>query len=168
MLWSHVRAMMALKRNKSSTTKNRTFWWLDQPVRVIQCLPMKFLWLHWIQIVSTLGFSGQMVGDPFSYWATSARGHLSYPDRLKLFLHRTHLSLASRSRHLCVVVGPGWCLLEERWLCHLLGVHLHSTSYTGWSWPTPLWRPREAIFVFFVWNCISHQRGPRECSWWQL
>ena len=142
--------------------------WLNQPVRAIQRLPRKFSWLHWIQIVFTWGFPGQMVGNPFACRATSAKGQLSYSDRSKLFLARTHLSLALGSGHLCVVVGPDWRLLEGKWLCHLLGVYPYPTSYIGWSWPTPLQRPRGAIFVFSIWNCISHNQGPRECSWWQL
>ena len=144
------------------------FGWSDQPVRAIQCLPRKLSRLHWIQIVSTQGSPRWMVGVPFDYISTSAKGQLSCPDRSKLFLHQNYLSLVSRSGHPRVTVGLGWGLLERKWLSCLLGVHPHPISCVGWSWPTPSWRSLAIAFFSFIWNCISHQWDLRECSLWQL
>lgn len=144
------------------------FGWSGRPGRVICRLPGKLLSLHWIQIISAQGFLSQMVGVPFACRATFARGQLSYPNKSKLFLHQTHLSLMLGSRCLRVVVGPNWHLLVRRWLCRPLGRHPYLASYVGWNWSVPLRMLHKATFDFSIWNCSFHLRGLRECSWWRL
>ena len=165
MLWSHTHTMMELKMGKSSIIENCMFWVTGPACTGNMTSPRKAVVAPLNPNNIRLGFSRADGRSPISYRLTPARGQLSYPDRSKLFLRRTHLSLVSGLGCLRVAAKPDWLLLAERWLCRPLGWHSLPVSYVGWSWYVPLWRLREATFAFFVWNCIFHQRGLREYSW---
>ena len=164
-MWSHVHPMMALKDDKSSTTENCTFWvtgpaWtgnttsprevVEAPLNPNSIRPRFFMVDGGSLIclyVDIYKRSVELLGSI----------KICFTSKSLIPSVRIRVSSCGYSTQLGSI-GGNVIISSIRRVPHL-------ASHVGRSLPSPSRRLLVAIFVFFVWNCISHWRDPHGCSW---